>query len=83
MCGQMDGANQAQPYVTHESHCTIACNRLSTLMSQCMTKSLAPRFEKPGERLYIWIEECKPFAPQQRLAEMVAADRAGAIKQDE
>jgi ribonucleoside-diphosphate reductase alpha chain len=52
-------------------NCANVLNPLITMMSQVMTMKIAPRYRVgDSERLYIWIEECKPFDADLRLAEI-------------
>lgn len=58
--GLVEGANRASAVVADQHLCANVVNPLITLVSQVMTKRIAPRYSRPGMKVYIWIEECSP-----------------------
>lgn len=69
VAGQVENANRASSYVAHEGFYKVKVNPLLTLMSQTVTKYLAPRFSR-GERLYAWFEEAQPWDADLQLSQM-------------
>ena len=55
VAGQIENANRASSFVAHEGFYRTVVNPLLTLMSQTLTKYLAPRYKTKG--LYVWFEE--------------------------
>lgn len=81
--GKTDNANRAGSTVAHEVHYANTVNPIITMVSQVMTKSIAPLFKSEGEELFIWIEEAKAHDPEMSLSQMQLLAEAGAVKKNE
>lgn len=81
--GEIEGANRASAVVADDHLCANVVNPLLQMMSQTMTKMLPPRFPAGPRKLYVYIEPAKANDPDLRLAELTAADAAGAVTVNE
>jgi phage portal protein BeeE len=57
LLGAVQNANRASATVASEIFVDYKINPLIYLLSQFLTKYLAPKFAQPGEKLTVWIEE--------------------------
>lgn len=80
-CGEVEGANRASAVVAQQSFCETI-NPIVELMSQSLTRWVAPRFADDGT-LLAWIEPCKAHDAEQSLAEWKAAISSGYVTQNE
>lgn len=81
MAGEVEAGNRASAYVAERQLYSTVVNPLGTQISQVMTMQIAPRFQRltggaetaghvTGEKLYIWLEEAKPFDADLRVTEL-------------
>lgn len=80
IAGEIENANRASAVVANENFCEHTINPIIELMSQTLTRWLAPRY---SDRLLIWLECCKAHDAEQTLAEWKAAAASGFVTQNE
>lgn len=74
--GEIEGANRASSYVASDNFNEFKVNPLAVLFSQVMTRHIGPLFANPGERLVVWIEECRAHDAELNLRKWeTAADK--------
>lgn len=81
--GEIQGANRAQATVAEESFCSNVINPLATLLSQVLTRRVAPLFAQNKEKLVIWIEPARAHDPDMKLREWELGLKTNAVGRNE
>lgn len=81
--GQVEGANRASSAIADHHLCSNTVNPMIEMMSQVMTKWVAPRFARPNEHLRVWIAPCEPHDPELQLRKWEFAARQYCVDQNE
>ena len=81
--GEIEGANKASSWVADDHLCKNVVNPLLTMMSQVMTRRLAPLHELKGQKLYVWIDECKSHDEEMELKWWALGTSKGMVTENE
>lgn len=81
--GEIQGANRAQATVAEEAFCSNVINPLVTLLSQVLTRRVAPLFAQDKEKLAIWIEPARAHDPDLKLQEWELGLKTNAVDRNE
>lgn len=83
LLGQVEGANRASATVADEIFCSSKVNPIIALLSDAMTRFLAPRFSADGEKLTVWIEQARARDDDGTFRRWQFAMQNGAVTVDE
>lgn len=83
LLGEVEGANRASATVADEILCSSTVNPLIELVSQGLTRWLAPMFASPREKLCVWIEPAVAHDPELQLKRWELGLRHGVVTGDE
>lgn len=78
--GRVEGANRASSATADQHFCDTCVNPKLELLSQILTKHLAPKFE---EGLLVWIEPATSFDPDVQRADLQQLIDAGCVTKNE
>lgn len=81
--GQVENANRASSWVAEHHFCENVINPLLTLLGQCLTKSVAPRFTDGMRRLVVWFEPCVAHDQELKLKAWQIGLERGAVTVNE
>jgi HK97 family phage portal protein len=82
-CGLTSNANRASSAVSDSHFVSNKINPLIALLSDAMTRHLAPRFAKDGERLTVWITPAKARDEEMSFRHWQFASTQGFVSGDE
>lgn len=74
VAGQVDGANRASSALADYHLCLVTVNPIMAMMSQVMTRQMAPFFND-GPETKIWMIPAKPYDPEMELRQWQVALR--------
>ena len=83
IAGQVEGANRASATVAREGFADNVINPTGVMMGQVINQWVLPLFLRKNERLMAWIEEYKPYDPEQKLSELDLMVKNGGLLVDE
>ena len=81
--GQIENANRASAWVAEHHFCENVINPLLTLLGQCLTKLVAPRFTDGTGRLVVWFEQCVAHDQELKLKAWQIALERGVVTPNE
>jgi phage portal protein BeeE len=86
VAGQIEGANRASSVEAARNFYDLAVNPVITLISQVITKALAPLFadaKSASRKVYFWLEKAVAHDEELKIQKMQAGINAKAVKVDE
>lgn len=83
IAGEIENANRASATVAAENFAEHSCNPLIELLSQSLTRWVAPRFTAENQRLIIWLDPVRAHDPELQLSAYKTARANGDITPNE
>lgn len=83
IAGEVEGVNRASSYVARRHFADQTVNPKIELISEVLTRGLAPIVAGEGERLKVWIESYQPDDRDERRRDLDLAAKYGSVTKDE
>jgi len=81
--GEIEGVNRASSAVARKHFGEFCLNPKVELLSQTLTRAVAPKFSAEGEKLYLWLEPYRPDDREQKRLDYKLLAEFGAVSRNE
>jgi len=81
--GEIEGLNRASAAEARKHFADFCVNPKVELLSQMMSKFVAPHFARPGERLVVWMDSYEPDDRLTTISELSMAAKYAAVSRQE